>query len=64
MNDYIHLLIATTCSMTMAFILYCIVGQTKVDNSLVQQFVIDVIQEYYLSIRCGMGGRHGKYWLS
>ena len=42
---------------------YHILHQTRVDNSIVQQYVFDVMRDCMLSVRCWLGDRNGMLFV-
>jgi hypothetical protein len=63
MNVYIHLIISTSFSMIITFIVRYVLHQTRVDSSIVQQYVSDVMRDFMLSIRCLFDGRNGMLFV-
>ena len=52
MNYQINICLATTISMMMTFVLNCVLHQTRVDGSLIQEYAYDVMGDYLLAFRC------------
>ena len=52
MNDQINICLATTISMIMTFVLNCVLHQTRVDGSLIQEYVYDIMRDCLLVFRC------------
>ncbi len=57
-NAYTHLMLSTTFSMIMTFVLRCVLHQTRVDSSIVQQYMFDVMRDYMIAVRCWFDGRN------
>ncbi len=61
MNNNIQILIATTSSMLLTFVLDCVLLGTSAYDSLIQQFVIDICFDFNLVARCWYDGHHSNY---
>jgi hypothetical protein len=48
----IHLMIATSLSMMMTFILYCILKNIPPRHSFLQEYLINIQRDYGLLLRC------------
>jgi hypothetical protein len=59
MNAYVHIMLSTTFSMIITFTLHCVLHQTRVDSSIVQQYMFDVMRDYMIAVRCWFDGRNG-----
>ncbi len=49
--------------MIITFIVRYVLHQTRVDSSIVQQYVSDVMRDFMLSIRCLFDGRNGMLFV-
>ncbi len=58
-GPYTHLMLSTTFSMIITFVLRCILHQTRVDSSIVQQYIFDVMRDFLIAVRCWFDGRNG-----
>jgi hypothetical protein len=59
MGACMHIMLATTFSMIITFLLHCVLHQTRVDSSLVQQCSFDVMRDFLIAVRCWFDGRNG-----
>jgi hypothetical protein len=58
MNARTNLLLSTTFSMIITFVLHYVLHQTRVDSSLVQQYMFDVMRDFMIAVRCWFDGRN------
>jgi hypothetical protein len=63
MNDNIHMMMTTTLSMTMTLIFYCSLEETRVNDSLFQNIIIDIMRDMSFYLRCLLDKCLGKYSL-
>jgi hypothetical protein len=59
MDAYAHLMLSTTFSMIITFVLHCALHKTRVDSSIVQQYMFDVTRDFLIAVRCWFDGRNG-----
>jgi hypothetical protein len=61
MNDRIHLLIVTTLSMIMTFILHYTLTDTRASGFVLQTSIIDTARDLFLFARCWTNNESGKF---
>ena len=61
MNSRIHLMIVTTLSMIMTFILYSILQDTRAAGFVYQTMLVDITRDVILSIRCFSSTKQSKF---
>jgi hypothetical protein len=59
MGPCTHIMLSTTFCMIITFVLHCVLHQTRVDSSIVQQYIFDVMRDFLIAVRCWFDGRNG-----
>jgi hypothetical protein len=61
MNSQIHLLIVTTLSMTVTFVMYCNLKDMRAADSYLQRTLFDMTRESILFVRCLLNSKKSKF---
>ena len=61
MNSRMHLMIVTTLSMIITFILHCILQDTRANGFVYQTIFIDTVRDVLLSLRCLSSTHQSKF---
>jgi hypothetical protein len=61
MHDHVHLMIVTSLSMIMTFLLHCIMEHTPSRDSFLRLYWFDLLRDYGLLIRCIYNQGIGMY---